>query len=179
MVLDRAEQALHVEIGQWIRRRCRLLSRRLGWLLYMYWGVGDRHFDWQWFGDQSLWHHDVFGHQSLFLLLFFRLQISYEVVVQVRLPCLLKYFHQEILVLRHELLNLVFVQALVLKLAAVDLAYARPVQVLAGKLGEVVGEGARSWPSVAVACESEFAELVELDRFPFHWLPLRRLLLLA
>lgn len=59
------------------------------------------------------------------------------------------------------------VQPLVLKLAAIDLADTSSVEVFAGEVGEFVRERTRSGPSVTVACEGKFAELVKLHTFSF------------
>lgn len=61
----------------------------------------------------------------------------------------------------HELLDLVIVEPLVLELATVHTAHARPVQVLAGELRKVVREAAVN-PSMTVVRESKFAQLVFL-----------------
>ena len=83
-------------------------------------------------------HHDIFGHQSLLLLLLLLLEVAYEDVVQVRLPLLLQCLHEEVLVVDHELLQLLIVEALMLELALMHFAHASPVEVLAGELAEVV-----------------------------------------
>lgn len=113
-------------------------------------------------GDELLWHHDVLGHEGLRLLALLLLQVANEVVVEVCLAGLLQRLEQEVLILDHELLYLGFIEALMLELALVDLADAGAVEVLAGEAGEVVRKRALGWPTMAVACHSKFAQLIDL-----------------
>ena len=89
------------------------------------------------------------------------LQVVEEDFAQVRLPGLLQRLEQEVLIIDHELLQLLLVEPLVLELALVDLAHARAVQVLAGKEAEVVRVAAAG-ASVAVVCQGKLAQLVFL-----------------
>ena len=109
-------------------------------------------------------HHDILGDQGLLLLPFFLFQVADEVVIQVRLAGFLQCFEQEVLILDHELLDLSLVQPLMLELALVDFADASAVQILAGKAGEIVAEGALGGPAMAITRQCKLAELVRLDR---------------
>ena len=83
-------------------------------------------------------HHDIFGHQGLLLLLLLLLEVAYEDIVQVGRTLLLQCLHEEVLVIDHELLQLLIVEALMLELALVHFAHASPVEILAGELAEIV-----------------------------------------
>ena len=89
------------------------------------------------------------------------LQVVEENFSQVRLAGFLKRFEQEVLVIDHELLQLLLVEPLVLELALVDFAHASAVQVLAGEEAEVVRVAAAG-ASVAVVCQGKLAQLVFL-----------------
>lgn len=95
------------------------------------------------------------------MLALFLLQVVEEYFSQVRLASFLKRFEQEVLVINHELLQLLLVKPLVLKLALVNFAHASAVQVLAREKAEVVRVAA-AWATVAVVCQSKLAQLVFL-----------------
>lgn len=90
------------------------------------------------------------------MLALFLLQVVEEYFSQVRLASFLKRFEQEVLVINHELLQLLLVKPLVLKLALVNFAHACAVQVLAREKAEVVRVAA-AWAAVAIVCQSKLA----------------------
>ena len=72
------------------------------------------------------------------MLLLLLLEVAYEDIVQVGRTLLLQCLHEEVLVIDHELLQLLIVEALMLELALVHFAHASPVEILAGELAEIV-----------------------------------------
>ena len=72
----------------------------------------------------------------LLSILFF--QISQEDVIQVGLPFLLQCLDEEVLIIDHELLQLLLIKAFVLEFALVHFAHTSPMEILAGELAEVV-----------------------------------------
>ena len=145
MVLDASQQAFHVHMLLWLLRQLLVLrlvellgvvwESRIGrvlWLLWLILLLHTRCF------DQLFGHHDVFGHERFLMLALLLLQVVEENFSQVRLASFLKRFEQEVLVIHHELLQLLLVEPLVLELALVDFAHASAVQVLAGEEAEVV-----------------------------------------
>ena len=72
------------------------------------------------------------------LLSFFLFEVAKEYVIQVGLSLLLQRLDEEVLVVDHELLQLLIIKALVLELALVHFAHTSPMEILARELAEVV-----------------------------------------
>ena len=126
VILNVAQQALHVHLGQWdwepllrllrvhmllrvdvhllllLLLRLRPIMRLSGLLLsFIHDLLGCLY--------ELLWKHDVLRHKRLLLLPFLLLQVVEEDFAEVSLTSLLQRHHEEVLIIHHEFLQLLLI----------------------------------------------------------------------